>query len=332
MEYFAAYGLFLAKTLTFVAAILFVLMVGLILSRKRQQDGHFELKNLNEYYQEITETLQESVLSKNAFRAIKKAAKTAKKAKKDEADSAKKRIFVLNFQGDMQAHAVNRLREEVTAVLLIATTQDEVVVRIDSPGGVVNGYGLAASQLKRIREHNIPLVAAVDKVAASGGYLMACVAPRIIASPFAIIGSIGVLAQLPNFHRLLKKHDIDFEQISGGEYKRTLSLFGENTAKARAKVQEEVEETHEIFKAYVHENRPQVDINKIATGEYWLASHAADLKLVDQLITSDEYLLQQYKDKSADIYTVIYVQKQKLVEKLQGGFQSALRALSVRFF
>ena len=179
------------------------------------------------------------------------------------------RVFVLNFDGDWKASAVNLFREEITAILCVAKPQDEVVVRLESSGGVVHGYGLAASELQRIKDHHIPLTIAVDKVAASGGYMMACVADKILAAPFAIIGSIGVLAQLPNFHRFLKKHDVDFEQITAGQYKRTLSLFGENTSDGRKKFQTEINEAHQLFKQFITEHRPQIDIDKLATGEYW---------------------------------------------------------------
>ncbi|MFI4954834.1 MAG: protease SohB [Gammaproteobacteria bacterium] len=324
MEYFAQYGLFFAKTLTLVLAFAVVFILIVVISRKRTHEGQLSIKHLNEHYDELSHSIKENILSKTEWQAAKKAEKKHKKAARANKES-KKRIFVLKFNGDLQANAVNRLREEVTALLLVATPQDEVLVKIDSPGGVVSGYGLAASQLLRIREHNIPLIAAIDKVAASGGYMMACVASEIIAAPFAIIGSIGVVAQLPNFHRLLKKHNIDFEQITAGEYKRTLTMFGENTSKARAKVQEEVDETHDIFKHFVHQHRPQVDISAVATGEYWLASRALHLRLVDSLTTSDEYLLREYASK--DIYDVSFIQKPKLMEKLQGGIENSLSRL-----
>ena len=196
----------------------------------------------------------------------------------------------------------------------MAGSGDEVVVRLESGGGVVHGYGLAASQLQRIREQKIPLTVAVDKVAASGGYLMACVADQIIAAPFAIIGSIGVLAQLPNLHRLLKKHEIDFEQIYAGEYKRTLTLFGENTDKAREKMREELEETHGLFKDYVKVQRPDLDIEKVATGEHWLATRALELGLVDRLQTSDDYLMAARRD--AQLILLSYTERKKLLDRL----------------
>jgi serine protease SohB len=319
MEYLAQYGLFFAKTLTIVLALVFLLLAVIVISRKKSHEGQLTIKHLNEHFEELGHTLKESVLSKAEWGHEKKAHKKRIKAALASKES-KKRIFVLNFSGDMRALAVNRLREEVTALLLIATPEDEVLVKIDSPGGVVNGYGLAASQLLRIREHNIPLIATIDKVAASGGYMMACVASQILAAPFAIIGSIGVVAQLPNFNRLLKKHNIDFEQITAGEYKRTLTMFGENSSKARAKVQEEVDETHDLFKHFVHQHRPQVDISAVATGEYWLGTRALHLRLVDSLTTSDEYLLQQYPAK--DIYEIAFLQKQKLMDKVYSSAQS----------
>ena len=205
------------------------------------------------------------------------------------------------------------MREEVSAILTTAAATDEVLVILESGGGTVHGYGLGASQLQRIRDKNVTLTVAVDKVAASGGYMMACVANRIIAAPFAIIGSIGVLAQVPNFHKLLKKHDIDFEQISAGKYKRTLSLFGENTEADREKLREELEETHELFKQFVRENREQVDVEEIATGEHWLGQKALERGLVDALQTSDDYLSDAAA--SADIYEIRFARKKSFMDK-----------------
>ncbi|MBI2786653.1 MAG: protease SohB, partial [Legionella longbeachae] len=202
-------------------------------------------------------------------------------------------LYVIDFQGDIKASQVEQLRDEVTAILCTAKPTDEVLVRLDSPGGVVNSYGLAASQLQRIRDKKIPLTVSIDKMAASGGYLMACVANDIIAAPFAIIGSIGVVAQIPNVHRWLKKHDIDVELLTAGEYKRTLTVFGENTEKGRKKTLEDLEKIHTVFRNYLVSNREQLDIDKVSTGEHWLAKDAIELKLVDKLSTSDEYLLEK---------------------------------------
>jgi len=240
----------------------------------------------------------------------------------NEVGKTKRRVFVINFDGDIRALTVENLRQEISAVLTIATPRDEVLVKIESAGGVIHGYGLAASQLQRIRNRNIPLTVVVDKIAASGGYMMACVANRILAAPFAIIGSIGVITQLPNFNRFLKRHNIDFEQVSAGEYKRTLTMFGENTDKGRKKLQEEVEEAHELFKSFVIANRPIVDIHAIATGEHWLGTRAKELKLVDEIMTSDDYLMLACDE--ADLYEITYTTKKNLLEKLTSSVSKAV--------
>ena len=239
----------------------------------------------------------------------------------ESADESRARLFVIDFDGDIRASATDAFAKEITAILQIAEPEDEVVVRLESPGGVVHGYGLAASQLDRIKKKHIQLTVAVDKVAASGGYMMACLADKIISAPFAILGSIGVLAQMPNFHRLLKKHDIDYEVLTAGEYKRTLTMFGENNEKGREKFMEELEETHALFKDHVSTYRPKVDIEQIATGEHWYGRQAVELKLVDELMTSDEYLIS--KSATTDIYHIAYEEKKPLLERLGGEFQGA---------
>ncbi|MEM7292965.1 MAG: protease SohB, partial [Pseudomonadota bacterium] len=232
------------------------------------------------------------------------------------------RIFVLDFDGDIKASAVSCLRREITAILSLAGEQDELVVRLESGGGMVHAYGLAASQLQRIKDAGVTLTVCVDKVAASGGYMMACVANKLMAAPFAIIGSIGVVAQIPNFHRLLKKNDVDFELITAGEYKRTLTLFGENTEKGRAKFVEDIEEIHVLFKEFVAEQRPNLEVEKVATGEIWFGQRAIDKQLVDELITSDEYIARACDD--ADVFEVKYVEKKSIPERFGIAAQAAL--------
>lgn len=329
MEYLAQYGLFLAKAVTIIAAIL--LVIGSLVSagsrmRKAEKKGHLEVEKLNDHYTEMKETLTASLLSHDEYKRHVKASRKAEKEKtkqhrvepKQEYPAStpemKKRIFVIDFYGDIRASEVSSLEQLVSAIITVARSQDEVVIRLESSGGMVHSYGLAASQLSRFRSKNIPLTVAVDKVAASGGYMMACVGNRILAAPFAIVGSIGVLAQIPNFHRLLKKHDIDYEMITAGEYKRTLTIFGENTEKGRAKFSEDIQDTHELFKQFVAEFRPSLDVASVATGEIWFGKRALERGLVDVLQTSEEYLLEQ--SGQFDIYQVRYIEKRSLQEKL----------------
>lgn len=278
MEFLSEYGMFLLKCATLVIAIL--ILLGGMFSMGRKPKPKLEITSLNEQYEHTQSLMNKEILGKKA-------------GKKKKEKTAKPTLYVIDFNGDIKASQVDQLREEITSILSIAKPEDEILVRLDSPGGAVNGYGLAASQLQRIRDKNIPLTVSIDKVAASGGYLMACVANQIIAAPFAIIGSIGVVAQIPNFHRWLKKNDIDIELLTAGEYKRTLTLFGENTEKGRKKFIEDLEKIHTVFRNYVLMNRNQLDMDKVATGEHWLAKDAFDLSLVDKLITSDEYLVEK---------------------------------------
>ncbi len=327
-EFLFDYGLFLLKAITVAGAVITALVVPLLLvsRNKGEAAAQVEVENLNQRYDAMAEALQAAILPKRQFKALAKQRKARHKAQRKAPDNERARVFVLEFDGDIKASEVAHLREEISAVLLVARPEDEVFLRLSSAGGMVHGYGLAASQLARLREHGIPLTIAVDKVAASGGYMMACVADRIIAAPFAILGSIGVLAQLPNFNRLLKKHDIDYEQITAGEYKRTLTLFGENTDKARDKVREEIEQTHALFKQFIRRYRPQVDIEQVATGEHWFASQALERKLVDELKTSDDYLLE--RRQTADLYRVSYSVRKGLGDRLAEFFARLSARLS----
>ncbi|HAV3851215.1 TPA: protease SohB [Acinetobacter baumannii] len=236
------------------------------------------------------------------------------------------KIFVLDFKGDIQASVVENLREEITLILATAKAgRDRVVVRLESPGGMVHGYGLAAAQLVRLRDAGFHLTICVDKVAASGGYMMACIANEIISAPFAVVGSIGVVAQVPNFNRLLKEHNVDFELYTAGQYKRTVTMFGENTPEGKAKFEEELQQTHVLFKHFVEKYRPQLNVDKVATGEHWYGQDALDLNLVDKLQTSDEYLLALLPQH--DVYVINTRKKATLGEKL--GLQAAQMADSL---
>ncbi|RKZ70194.1 MAG: protease SohB [Gammaproteobacteria bacterium] len=318
MEYFIDYLLFFSKFVSVVVTIAIVIIAAviIIMRTKSAHEGHIEIRNLNHKFEEMGLLMKSQVLGKKELKQAIKLLKSEHKEKEKQSDKTDDRnnIFVLNFKGDIKASEVESLREEITSILTVAKTSDEVVLVLESAGGTVHGYGLAASQLKRICDRGISLTVAVDKVAASGGYMMACVANKIVAAPFAIIGSVGVLAQLPNFHRLMKKYDIDYEQLSAGEYKRTLTLFGKNDDKDREKFQEELEDTHELFKEFIKDNRKQIDIEKIATGEHWYGKRALELQLVDELITSDDYLYTAATD--ANIYEITQIRKKAVSEKL----------------
>jgi len=336
IEFFTEYGLFLAKTLTLVLAFLFVVMMLAANATRNKSEGkpkgHVTVCKLNNELEDMKEDIRHEILDeellKQEAKEQKKKDKAEKKARRkalknesladgdvSENPEGRKRVFVLDFDGDTAATAVEELRHMVTAVLQVARSgRDEVMLRLESPGGMVHAYGLAASQLARLRKHGVALTICVDKVAASGGYMMACIANRLLAAPFAYIGSIGVLVQLPNVHRLLKDNKIDYEMITAGEYKRTLTTFGENTQEDRAKVQEEVDEMHTLFKEFILEYRPGLDVAKVATGEVWSGSQALTRGLVDAIDTSDEWLLEKCRD--SDVYEIGWEHKRKLTDKL----------------
>ncbi len=339
-EFFLNYGLFLAKILTvFVFLVAVVVLVTSLGGRGRRERGSINVVNINEQLDQGREMLHSLVLDPSDFKETLKRRKkqekaenkarklAAKRAAKKRGDGEtivdekkKKRVFVLGFTGDIRASQVSSLRREITAVLTLADVYDEVMVKVDSGGGTVHGYGLAAAQLQRIRDKNIRLTVCVDKVAASGGYLMACVANHIMAAPFAIVGSIGVMAQIPNIHRLLKKHDVDVELLTAGEYKRTLTVLGENTDKGREKFVSDLEVIHTQFKNYISRFRPQTNIARVATGEVWSGEAALAMELVDEVITSDEYIVNCCEQ--AEVYSVKYESKKSVAEKM--GFNAEL--------
>lgn len=323
-EFLSAYGLFLAELVTL--AVLALIIVALVMSSRRGGSGQgLKIEHLNRKLEDSADAINRAIAPKGRYKKQAKARhkerKRADRAREKEATS-KPRLFVLDFKGDIRASASVSLREEVTAILNVATDHDQVLLRLENPGGAVHEHGFAASQLVRIKQRKLELLVAIDKVAASGGYLMACVGDHLMAAPFAVVGSIGVVAQLPNFHRLLEEKGVDYEQLTAGRYKRTLSIFGKNTEEGRAKLQQEIDEVHELFKSQIREHRPQVDIERVATGEHWYGIRALELNLIDEIRTSDDFLLEAAKER--EIYHLSYRRRRSMRERFMGGAESLL--------
>jgi serine protease SohB len=302
---FAAKGL-----VVFLTVAVTVLFCAAVLRRRRPRGAWLHVKRLNRQIEELGDALRGAMMRRKELRKLRKSRKKQEAAR----PGARPSVFVLEFKGDIFATAVRNLREEVTAITAVAGKGDEVVIRLESAGGAVPHYGLAAAQLIRLRDKAIKLTVCIDRIAASGGYMMACVADTIVAAPFAIIGSIGVVAQVPNLHRLLEKHDVDFLEMTAGEFKRTVSVFGEITERGRKKFQEELEDTHSLFKEFVKVHRPKLDVERVATGEHWLARRGLELGLVDELRTSDELLVD--RAAVANLYQMSFERPRSLRERL----------------
>ena len=340
-DIFVGYGVFILEVITLLLVVAAVIAMIIAMKQKKVHvHGELMITDLSKEFEENSKILSNFYLSEEELKEAEKAEKKAEKAKakalkaqrkkgEDTESERKPSLYVLHFKGDISASETAALREEISAIVQVAKPNDEVLLCLESPGGVVHGYGLAASQLMRLKQHNIKLTVAVDKVAASGGYMMACVADKIVSAPFAIIGSIGVVAQIPNIHRLLKKHDVDVDVMTAGEYKRTVTMLGENTEKGKQKFQQELEETHQLFKQFVSQNRPHLDVEQVATGEHWFAQQALNLNLVDEIMTSDDLLLQAMKEKQ--LIGVKYVVKKSLLQKVGKQAEESVDNIALRW-
>ena len=340
-DIFVGYGVFILEVITLLLVVAAVVAMIIAMKQKKAHlHGELVITDLSKEFEENSKILSNFHLSEDELKEAEKAEKKAEKAKakalkaqrkkgEDTESERKPSLYVLHFKGDISASETAALREEISAIVQVAKPNDEVLLCLESPGGVVHGYGLAASQLMRLKQHNIKLTVAVDKVAASGGYMMACVADKIVSAPFAIIGSIGVVAQIPNIHRLLKKHDVDVDVMTAGEYKRTVTMLGENTEKGKQKFQQELEETHQLFKQFVSQNRPHLDVEQVATGEHWFGQQALHLNLVDEIMTSDDLLLQAMKEKQ--LVGVKYVVKKSLLQKVGKQAEESVDNIALRW-
>jgi serine protease SohB len=321
-------GFFAAKTgLILIAVLIAMGFAVFLLSRSRNRPA-LEIEKLNTRFRDFRQQMQSQIMGRRDFRQLARNERKANRKERDEPNEH--RVFVIDFLGDIRALAAENLREEITAILSIAKITDEVVIRLESGGGLVTAYGLAASQLDRIRTRGIKLTICVDKIAASGGYMMACVADHLIAAPFAVIGSIGVIAQVPNLYRLLEKNAIDYREVTAGEYKRTISMFGEITSSGLEKFKSQIEETHGLFKDFIVQHRSRVDITRVATGEHWYGTQAAELNLVDEISTSDDYI--SAKIESADVYRVRFHGRKRISERLSESLASVFHNLIHRIW
>jgi serine protease SohB len=273
------------------AAVLLVLRImSANRADRRDSDSDLQIVDLGKQLTERANRVRRSLMPKKERKEFAKRSKA--EGSTENYDST---VFVIDFRPKLRAREVETLRKEVDVITQLVTPRDEVLVRIDSPGGTVTGYGHAASQLLRIHNRGVPLTICVDEIAASGGYMCAAVADKIIAAPFAFIGSIGVVAGIPNFVGLMNKLGVRYFELTAGENKRTLSPFSEPTPEKQAVEQQRLEAIHRAFKELIKKRRPNLDIDRVADGNYWLAVDAKELGLVDVIQTSDEYLLQQAK-------------------------------------
>lgn len=327
MEWWSLYSLFAAKVATFLVALIVVLiMIARARAAGRQRGGEASLsiKERKERFQPRQHQLQSVRMSDGEYKRWEKQQRKEEKARLKENQSEQPVVWVLDFDGDLQASGTDEMAEEITSLIDGARKGDEVVLRLESGGGLVHAYGLAAAQLDRLRDAGLKLTVCVDRVAASGGYMMACCADHLIAAPFAVIGSIGVVAQVPNVHRLLKKHDVDVELLTAGEHKRTLTMLGENTEEGRRKFLEDLVDTHTLFKQHVQHRRPMLNIDQVADGDIWYGQQAVDMGLIDGVQTSEGYLLQRAHE-GVDIFEVSLTSPRSLVSRLAHGAESTVQ-------
>ena len=329
MELLADYGLFLLQTVTIVLAVIAVIAVSSKISGSGDRPkGAIKITDLSRTFADqskYVKTVVDDALAQEKLSLIDRVKKRLSKPsqKTTETPSKKEKIaIVIEFKGDMKASQVANLREEVSAILAMERKPDQIVIKLTSAGGLVHTYGLASSQLSRLREAQIPVNACVDSVAASGGYMMAVCAERIIAAPFAVLGSIGVVAQIPNIHRFLKNRDVDVELHTAGANKRTLTMFGENTPEGRRKFKEDLEQTHLLFKAWIAERRPNLDLEAVADGSIFYGTDALTKGLCDEIATSDDVLLEMSADHH--LFALKWSEKKSLAARLSRDASGAI--------
>lgn len=315
---------FALRVLLLTAALAFILvLIGRALAAASRSVPRTIVRKYRTTLQQHAAPFRRAAWNKSRLKSYVKEQSLAQKQRKKTELPA---LWVLNFKGDIRASEGETLTKEITSVLSVASPEDEVLVRLNSTGGSVIGYGLAAAHLDRIRDKGLRLTIAVDEAAASGGYLMAAVADEILTAPFAVIGSIGVIATIPNAKKLLEDKGIKILEFTAGEFKRTVTPFSDVTPEREQKLLEQLADIHVLFKDFVSVRRPTLSIDDVATGEYWYGARAVENGLADRLITSDEWLLE--KLETHEIYTVQTIKPgMKIGEHLMRLRTSVVRAL-----
>ena len=289
---------------------------------------HFMLERVNERYEKDSMAMKKALetpprdTSKRVWSFANNRRKSALKKQIDLEDKAAGKVStkaskfartviileVQTFNNDMDT-VVENLRDSVSFILaqyndkkkrLDMGEQIEIVVCIESPGGVVQDFGLAADQLKRLKEvgmarNDLLLTVCVDKIAASGGYMMACQASpgQLIAAPFSVIGSIGVLREVTNIHDVLEKYGVRPLLLKAGNAKVPLTQTTKVTEESIAIVQKNLDKVHEAFRELVSDARGESiseNFEDVTNGDIFLGKDAAELGLIDRVMTSDEYI------------------------------------------
>ena len=147
--------------------------------------------------------------------------------------------------------------------------------------------------------------------------MMAVVADRIVASRLAVIGSIGVVGQVPNVHRLLKRFDIDVLEMTAGTNKRPVSLIGPLTDQGIETFKKQLSDTHRLFRDHVHRFRPQLDIEAVSNGDIWHGVDALTHGLIDEIATSDEMIDRARHEGDLDVFSIRWRQAKNLRERLE---------------
>ncbi|CAL4042664.1 Probable protease SohB [Buchnera aphidicola (Phyllaphis fagi)] len=325
MDFICEYGLFLFKIVTvFICFIIIFLFFSYCAQKKTKTEGILKITNIIDHYNNMKHIIISSKNNKYQKKTwFKKKNTQYLKHKNSNFESLKPTLYIIDFYGDIHASEVSSLREEISAIISVSKQHDEVLLRLESAGGTIHEYGLAASQLQRLREKNIKLIISIDKIAASGGYMMACIGNHISASYFSIIGSIGVVSLIPNFYKLLKKHNIDIELHTAGDYKRTLTLFGKNTENDRQYFKNKLNNTHDLFKNFIYKMRPCLNLNEISNGDYWFGITALEKKLIDSISTSDDLILEKIKD--FNIFHIQYIKPKKIFNRFLHYFVKKIK-------
>ncbi len=243
------------------------------------------------------------------------------------------RLAVLRFQGlrDLNASGDQRLSEAIDEVLVNRDHFEEAVVIIDSPGGTTHGYGHAYALLERLSASGLKVTACIDRIGASGGYLMALPADRILAGPFAIVGSVGVVAGIPNVKRLLEEKGVSYRLFVAGDKKRVVHFADDDGPEVREYMDEKLAGIHTQFLQAVEKHRgDRVKLDEVRSGDHWSAEESVEkgLGLVDELQTSAEYLL----ERNREVALVMIERRVDITERFAGYLAARLSARVASLF
>ncbi|WP_343192796.1 S49 family peptidase [Buchnera aphidicola (Taiwanaphis decaspermi)] len=301
MEFIYSYILFIIKTLSvlfFLHLFSKIIIIYILKKNDIYLNNTLKVELLNNHYKKLKNDLsffqkKKIINQKNVY-------------------NKKSNLYILDYNDKIKKNKIKKLREEISSIILVAKKNDEVLLRLENTSDIVYEYGLVIAQLQRLRKKGIKLIISIDKIVSNGGYIIACVADHISASPFSIIGPINIVVNIPNIDKYTQTSNLN-NQLNDCNTFTKLTLIKNNTKIYVNKIFNKLDIKKYIRNSFIKDMRPSLNLNKIFNQNYWIGENAINEKLIDSINTSDDILFS--KKDTHNLLKIKYVYKSNIVEK-----------------